>query len=164
MAQTRIICIGCPKGCAVTVTHEGTTIQNIEGFGCENGRTYARNEFTAPVRIFTSTVRVEGGSSALVPVKTAGSVPKNMLMECAKESCRITASVAGCSAATAARTSTMMSASHNRTSFFLTLAATGFLLYRCSSIVSSFASSTEVWLLRSPMLPLFSSTCHERSR
>lgn len=91
MAQTRIICIGCPKGCAVTVTHEGTTIQNIEGFGCENGRTYARNEFTAPVRIFTSTVRVEGGSSALVPVKTAGSVPKNMLMECAKESCRITA-------------------------------------------------------------------------
>lgn len=91
MAQTKIICIGCPKGCTVTVTHEGKTIEKIEGFGCANGKEYAENEFTAPVRIFTSTVKVEGGSSALVPVKTAGSVPKHMLMECARESCRITA-------------------------------------------------------------------------
>ena len=90
MAQTKIICIGCPKGCAVTVTHEGKNIQNIEGYGCANGKTYAENEFTAPVRIFTSTVKVEGGASVLVPVKTAGSVPKDMLMECARESCRIT--------------------------------------------------------------------------
>ena len=90
MDQTKIICIGCPKGCPITVTYEDKTITNIEGFGCKNGENYARNEFTAPVRVFTSTVKVENGEFALVPVKTAGSVPKKMLMECAKESCRIT--------------------------------------------------------------------------
>lgn len=89
MAQTKIICIGCPKGCSVTVTHEDKAITNIEGYGCANGKIYAENEFTAPVRIFTSTVKVDGGLSPLVPVKTAGSVPKNKLMDCAKESCRI---------------------------------------------------------------------------
>ncbi len=90
MEQTKIICIGCPKGCLVTVSHEGKEIKEIQGFGCKNGEIYAQNEFTAPVRIFTSTVRVENGDLTLVPVKTKTSVPKNMLMECAKESCRIT--------------------------------------------------------------------------
>lgn len=91
MDKTKIICIGCPKGCSITVTHNGDTITNIEGYGCKNGQIYAQNEFTAPVRIFTSTVKVENGDLALVPVKTAAAVPKGMLMECAKESCRITA-------------------------------------------------------------------------
>lgn len=89
MEQTKIICIGCPKGCQVTVSHEGKEIKEIQGYSCKNGEIYAKNEFTAPVRIFTSTVRVENGDLALVPVKTKTSVPKNMLMECAKESCRI---------------------------------------------------------------------------
>ena len=40
--------------------------------------------------LFSCTSKVENGEFALVPVKTAGSVPKKMLMECAKESCRIT--------------------------------------------------------------------------
>ena len=89
MEQTKIICIGCPKGCPITISHEGKEIKEIKGYGCKNGETYAQNEFTAPVRIFTSTVRVKNGDLALVPVKTKSSVPKNMLMECAKESCRI---------------------------------------------------------------------------
>ena len=37
MGQTKIICIGCPKGCPITVTYEDKTITNIEGFGCKNG-------------------------------------------------------------------------------------------------------------------------------
>lgn len=36
MGQTKIICIGCPKGCPITVTYEDKTITNIEGFGCKN--------------------------------------------------------------------------------------------------------------------------------
>ena len=30
MGQTKIICIGCPKGCPITVTYEDKTITNIE--------------------------------------------------------------------------------------------------------------------------------------
>ena len=38
MGQTKIICIGCPKGCPITVTYEDKTITNIEGFGCKTVR------------------------------------------------------------------------------------------------------------------------------
>ncbi|MDD2980358.1 MAG: DUF1667 domain-containing protein [Hespellia sp.] len=89
MRQRCIICIGCPKGCPITITHEGKNIQKIEGYSCENGYIYAKNEFAAPVRIFTSTLRVNAGELELVPVKTTTPVPKNMLMDCARESCRI---------------------------------------------------------------------------
>lgn len=92
MAEVKIICIGCPKGCSVMLEHDDeNNIINISGYSCPNGEEYARNEFTAPVRIFTSTVKVSGGDMALLPVKTKGAVPKGMLMECARESCRIEA-------------------------------------------------------------------------
>ena len=90
--EVTIICIGCPKGCKISLTHDGgKQIVSVTGYGCIRGEEYARNEFAVPVRIFTSTVRVEGGELPLVPVKTKRAVPKGMLMECARESCRITA-------------------------------------------------------------------------
>lgn len=90
MAEVSIICIGCPKGCKITLTHDDQNqILSVSGYGCKNGEEYAKNEFTAPVRIFTSTVKVFGGELPLVPVKTKNPVPKKMLMECARESCRI---------------------------------------------------------------------------
>ena len=56
MGQTKIICIGCPKGCPITVTYEDKTITNIEGFGCKNGENYARNEFTALFKLVSRVV------------------------------------------------------------------------------------------------------------
>ena len=90
MAKTNIICIRCPKGCHITVTHDDDkNIQKIEGFSCERGEEYAKAEFTNPVRVFTSTVRVKGGDLDLLPVKTDGQIPKPMMIDAAKESCRI---------------------------------------------------------------------------
>ena len=90
MAKTSIICIRCPKGCHITVTHDDDrNIQSIEGFSCPRGEEYAQAEFTNPVRVFTSTVRVKGGDMDLLPVKTDGSIPKPMMMDAARESCRI---------------------------------------------------------------------------
>ena len=90
MAKTNIICIRCPKGCHITVTHDDDRkIQSIEGFSCPRGEEYAQTEFTNPVRVFTSTVRVKGGDLDLLPVKTNGSIPKPMMMDAARESCRI---------------------------------------------------------------------------
>ena len=71
MAQ--IICICCPKGCHLTVD-EATLA--VAGNGCERGIAYGQNELTHPVRVVTSTVRVEGAPLRRVPVKTNGSVPK----------------------------------------------------------------------------------------
>ena len=44
---------------------------------------YARKEVTNPTRIVTSTVRVQGGVSPMVNVKTASDIPKSKIFDCA---------------------------------------------------------------------------------
>ena len=70
--MANIICIVCPKGCRLTVD-ENTLA--VTGNGCPRGAEYGKNELTHPVRVVTSTVRVEGADICRCPVKTAGSVP-----------------------------------------------------------------------------------------
>jgi CxxC motif-containing protein len=43
-------------------------IQNISGYICPKGKTYAENEITAPRRVVTSTVKTADGR--ILPVKT----------------------------------------------------------------------------------------------
>ena len=83
--ETKIICIGCPKGCRITISHEGNTIKNIDGYGCNNGLSYAQNEFTAPKRTVTSTVRIKSGELPVISVKTNGAILKNKIFECMLE-------------------------------------------------------------------------------
>ena len=71
--MANIICIVCPKGCRLTVDEKTLA---VTGNGCPRGAEYGKNELTHPVRVVTSTVRVEGAAIARCPVKTAGSVPK----------------------------------------------------------------------------------------
>lgn len=89
--QTKIICIGCPKGCLVTVQHEAGGIIAITGHRCKSGLEYAENEFTEPKRIFTSTVKLKNGQIAVLPVKTREPVPKEKLFEIAKATCDLQA-------------------------------------------------------------------------
>lgn len=74
MAQ--IICIGCPKGCHLTVD-EATL--DVKGASCERGIAYGQNELTHPVRVVTSTVKIEGAALCRVPVKTKTAVPKDKI-------------------------------------------------------------------------------------
>ena len=67
--MANIICIVCPKGCRLTVD-ENTLA--VTGNGCPRGAEYGKNELTHPVRVVTSTVRVEGADICRCPVKTAG--------------------------------------------------------------------------------------------
>ena len=45
------------------------------------GKKYALQELEDPRRMVTSTVRVENGFLALVPVKTAEPIPKNLIFD-----------------------------------------------------------------------------------
>ena len=76
-----LTCIGCPIGCALRVEVRGEDIL-VEGYGCPRGAKYARTEVTAPVRMVTSTVTLDGGAIARVPVKTAREVPKARVLDC----------------------------------------------------------------------------------
>ena len=78
-----LTCIGCPLGCALTVTMNDNEVISVNGNTCPRGDAYARKEVTNPTRIVTSTVRVEGGVSPMVNVKTASDIPKSKFFECA---------------------------------------------------------------------------------
>lgn len=54
----------------------------VKGNTCPKGDIYARKEVTNPTRIVTSTVRVSGGTSAMVNVKTASDIPKDKIFDC----------------------------------------------------------------------------------
>ena len=84
METGKLICIGCPLGCSLTVQMEGKTVKSVTGNTCPNGESYARKEMTNPTRIVTSTVRVTGGKLAVVSVKTASDVPKGRMLDCVR--------------------------------------------------------------------------------
>ncbi len=63
----KLICITCPKGCTLEVTHDGQTVLKVEGSGCKRGKDYVERELKDPrphgcqVR-----VRVRGGIHPLL--------------------------------------------------------------------------------------------------
>ena len=82
---TKLICITCPVGCALDVTHDGETILNVEGNACKRGIDYAKQELTDPRRMVTTTVRVKDGLHPLVPVYTSAPIPKPRIFDLLQE-------------------------------------------------------------------------------
>lgn len=79
--KKQMTCIACPLGCQLTVEYEGTEVLSVSGNTCKRGDAYARTEIVNPTRSLTSTVRVKGGVHPVVPVKTAGPIPKDKMFE-----------------------------------------------------------------------------------
>lgn len=84
MEKRHLICIGCPMGCALKVTLNGTNVISVEGNTCKRGKVYGEQEVTAPVRTVTSTVAVAGGNIPVVSVKTRTDIPKEKVFDCVK--------------------------------------------------------------------------------
>ncbi len=78
---TKIICITCPMGCTLEVTHDGDTVTKVDGEQCKRGKEYAQAELTDPRRMVTSTAKVKGGVHPLVPVYTAAPIPKPRIFD-----------------------------------------------------------------------------------
>ncbi len=79
--ETRVICITCPKGCALDVTREGATVLEIRGGGCKRGQEYVKAELADPRRMVATTVRIRGGLHPLLPVYTAAPFPKGRIAD-----------------------------------------------------------------------------------
>ena len=77
----KMICITCPMGCTLEVTHEGATVLSVEGNTCKRGEKYVQEELSDPRRMVASTVRVQGGIHPLVPVYTAAPIPTPRIHE-----------------------------------------------------------------------------------
>ena len=80
--KKEIICTVCPRGSHVMVEGEGEQILNVEGYSCKRGLEYASAEFAHPVRILTTTVKMNGTGSDLLPVRSNKPVPREKLMAC----------------------------------------------------------------------------------
>ncbi len=77
-----LICIVCPKGCHLKVDENNGF--SVTGYGCERGIEYGKNELINPVRVITSTVKIEGAIHRRCPVKTNTSIPKDKMFEVIK--------------------------------------------------------------------------------
>ncbi len=76
-----VICTGCPNSCRIS-------LKDFSGGRCEKGAAFAKAEITDPLRIFTSTIKTEGGS--LISVRTDKPIPRSLLKKAAEETKKIT--------------------------------------------------------------------------
>ena len=77
-----IICTICPRGCIVTVEGTANEVTSVTGYGCKRGMEFATAEFISPVRILTTTVKMDGYENDLLPVRSSAPLPKEKVLEC----------------------------------------------------------------------------------
>lgn len=78
-------CVACPLGCQLTVElGENNEVLSVTGNTCKRGEKYAHDECTNPVRMLTTTMKVNGGSLPVISVKTSAPIPKGKMFECMK--------------------------------------------------------------------------------
>lgn len=82
MTEEKIICIGCPSGCLVTLKlDDKDDVVSIADAKCKEGRRYVLEEFHNPARVLTATVLTERSTHPLLPVRTNKPIPKSMLAD-----------------------------------------------------------------------------------
>lgn len=79
-----LVCIVCPMGCRCSIEEDATAPKGykVTGLTCKRGEDYAIKEVTAPTRMLTSTVCIEGARLPRLPVRTSGAIPKERIHEC----------------------------------------------------------------------------------
>ncbi|MBP2650296.1 MAG: hypothetical protein H6Q74_1121 [Firmicutes bacterium] len=82
--KRRISCIVCPLSCEGEVSSKSGIVNAVTGFSCPRGEAYAREEVTAPKRMLTTTVRINGGKLPLLPVVSQQALPKDKIIPCAR--------------------------------------------------------------------------------
>ena len=81
IGKKHLTCIGCPMGCPLELIIVDGEIHEISGNECQRGEDYARQEYSDPRRMVSTTVTCLSGLWPRLPVKTAEAVPKNKVIE-----------------------------------------------------------------------------------
>ena len=76
--KKHFVCVVCPIGCEIDVVHEDGKIISMEGNKCEKSVEFVSQELIEPMRILTTTVRIQGSRWPVVPVRTDRAVPKRL--------------------------------------------------------------------------------------
>ena len=76
--KKHFVCVVCPMGCEIDVVHDGSKIISMEGNKCEKSEEFVSQELIEPMRILTTTVRIQGARWPVIPVRTDKTVPKRL--------------------------------------------------------------------------------------
>jgi CxxC motif-containing protein len=87
--KKHFVCVVCPIGCEIDVVHEGSKIISMEGNKCEKSEEFVKQELIEPMRILTTTVRIQGSRWPVVPVRTDRAIPKRLFPRVMKQLRRI---------------------------------------------------------------------------
>lgn len=79
-----LTCIACPRGCRIKLQVKGKEVLKIAGNLCKKGINYTKEEFTAPSRILTTTVRVKNAKHSVTPVRTNKPISKSQIFPAMK--------------------------------------------------------------------------------
>ena len=83
--EKEIICVICPNSCRLRVSQDPKTKEIlVEGHLCPRGKKYGISEYSNPVRMLITTMRVENGKLSVIPVRSAEPIPKKLLIEAVK--------------------------------------------------------------------------------
>ena len=82
--KKNLICIECPKGCALNVDIENCRVVKVTGAQCPKGEKYAISEIEDPRRILTATILTKGFALELLPVRTDQPIPKARMIDAMK--------------------------------------------------------------------------------
>lgn len=74
-------CIVCPMSCHMEVTIEGDMIKDIQGNTCPRGEAFVRSEWTCPMRMVTTTLRIHHARYPLLPVIISTNIPKSKIFD-----------------------------------------------------------------------------------
>jgi CxxC motif-containing protein len=74
-------CVTCPVGCEVDVELRDGNIISMKGNRCEKVKEFVLQELKEPVRVLTTTVRIEGAEYAMLPVRTDKPIPKRLFLQ-----------------------------------------------------------------------------------
>ena len=79
-SKHHMLCIVCPEGCEMEIEEKNGELLFPKGI-CRRGQEYARQEIYNPCRVLTTTVPVNNGKIAMLPVRTSQPIPKSTLIE-----------------------------------------------------------------------------------
>jgi CxxC motif-containing protein len=80
--EKEIVCVICPNSCRLTVWRDPNTNEvQVKGFQCNRGKEYGIDEYTNPVRMLITTMRIEGAVLPVIPVRSTKAIPKRLLPE-----------------------------------------------------------------------------------
>jgi CxxC motif-containing protein len=88
--KRHFVCVVCPIGCEIDVVHDGSKIISMEGNRCEKSVEFVSQELIEPMRILTTTVRIQGSRWRVIPVRSDKAVPKRLFPRVMKQLRRIT--------------------------------------------------------------------------